>query len=569
MAAPEDTIDAGLAAKANLPIWPADLQLNSDAASSAGSENFSTGPLSTKRGFRAFAAAHFGAAIDDEVFKLREELAAATRREEALMMEAGIAGASERAAKQALEFTSQSANAALRDLNQKMEALRENLTKAAESEASLKMQLQSCKAELEASTAVSSSRRARLQERATPSGRQQARLNRALACNVAREMRTAEEGRVLEKVTEKHGRSETRFVTASFTSGGSSSSRAELRWGHAPGPLNPKHCKVLDLSTVLRIDYGRVRSRCTELYPAAPPWLCFSLETTERSYDFICPDEDVVQCYVLALTRLCGAAVRGGAQSRSQFKAMKGWCKVEAYCLARHMSLAQGLLRAVRKVVAPEETATEEGSPARASYNPFDKEVGLAPASIADRLRAQQASPHVIHCHSCKMALPEDSSRFCRMCGQKRPEEEDALSASLPVSIGDFLHGSAAAPQPAPDTSPCKKDSMIAASFSLPPSGSGGGSSTEVAPASQGWATKLTGNAWGRHAEERPPASQRPVWGGLGDLIRNPLSTPSLPTAIATPCSTSSFATAGASFAETPSRSYVHAVPLTHRHRIK
>jgi len=194
----------------------------------------------------------------------------------------------------------------------------------------------------------SEERQERHKTQSTKEGRKVLKLKRFLQMNVAREWRVAQEGRVLEKVTQKYGSSERRMVRAEWDG-----KAAVLTWDH-PGGRTLHSAKTADLSTIIRLDWGYASGRATLLFPNAQPWLCFSLITVERSYDFICPDEYVVQCFVLALSRLCqvatGSPVPGGPRSRSQFMAMKGWCKVEYGCIKSKKSIPQAVLEAARKV---------------------------------------------------------------------------------------------------------------------------------------------------------------------------------------------------------------------------
>lgn len=168
------------------------------------------------------------------------------------------------------------------------------------------------------------------------------RLERALERNIARELCIAREGRVLEKVTEKAGKSEVRLVTVDDHEG-------VLRWQHAPASsLMSGKGKSLELESVLRIDYG-CHGRASVLYPTVPLWLCFSLTTAERAFDFICPDEDVAQCFVLSLSRLCKHA-EGGIHFRRQFIARKGWSKIKDSSLRRRVPLSSIVVETMRRL---------------------------------------------------------------------------------------------------------------------------------------------------------------------------------------------------------------------------
>lgn len=209
------------------------------------------------------------------------------------------------------------------------------------------------------------------------------RLLRRLDRNISREWRVAMEGRILQKRSEKHGKNEVRLCQVHDK---------ELRWGHAPGPLGSSAKKLL-LEEVFRIDYGltSVAARAREdgevpklekqvsapgiadmgmsaLFSAAStvglmqdgqqqqeetlPWLCFSLLTSERSYDFICPDEHAARCFVVVISRICEGRAVGAMRGRHQFESLKGWCKLKTWCKQEGTSLPKALLETVRSIAA-------------------------------------------------------------------------------------------------------------------------------------------------------------------------------------------------------------------------
>merc|ERR1711865_1151605 len=167
-------------------------------------------------------------------------------------------------------------------------------------------------------------------------------LERSLKLNIAWEMASCQQGFVLEKVNVATSRGaprqEPRFV-ALFPND------MQIKWAKASGSeklvyelrrqkrqsLAPEQlaklklhglpalpeihalCKegnlgrfprwsVLELHDVVRIDYGIMNRAC--ILANEDPWRCFSLVTLKRSFDFICPDEECVQCWVLAISRL-------------------------------------------------------------------------------------------------------------------------------------------------------------------------------------------------------------------------------------------------------------------------
>lgn len=161
------------------------------------------------------------------------------------------------------------------------------------------------------------------------------------------------EGRVLQKVDQKHGSQSDRLVTVD-------DGTRELLWGHPKdkgllslsglrGNVRNLAGKVtaLELKDVIRIEYGR-SSRAWVCHSQAYPWLCFSLYTTDRSFDFICPDEWALQCFVLVISRLCHG-VNGAVGSRRKLQCLKGWCKVEDTCIKKKQTLARALLEKLKE----------------------------------------------------------------------------------------------------------------------------------------------------------------------------------------------------------------------------
>mmetsp|Transcript_94904 Transcript_94904/g.267975 ORF Transcript_94904/g.267975 Transcript_94904/m.267975 type:complete len:446 (+) Transcript_94904:109-1446(+) len=191
--------------------------------------------------------------------------------------------------------------------------------------------------------------------------------SRASDTTIVREMRVAMEGRVLEKVGEIKGQLIKRVVALQ-----ASATKDELIWAHPPGPMGTAY-KSVDLRGPFRVHYGFRGCRMTGLCPRAPPWLCFSITTMHQALDFICPDEDVVQCFVLALSRVCGSSpkqgcmhshVAGRVRSRGHFISLKGWCKVEHGAALKGKPLLKALAEAARRAASSfvEETAVRDPS---------------------------------------------------------------------------------------------------------------------------------------------------------------------------------------------------------------
>lgn len=178
------------------------------------------------------------------------------------------------------------------------------------------------------------------------------RLQRKLRRNVAREMSDAQQGFVIQKVTEKHGKTEVRRVSVCPQT-------CMLKWCHAQDSLAQNISqkvgagapKSLDLQTVERLEYG-IGARAAKLIPEASPWHCFSVSTAERSYDFIGSNEKSTRCFVLSISRLCEDNAEGTFRSRHDFEVSKGWAKLKYGNKRRGTTMAKDFLQALRKVGA-------------------------------------------------------------------------------------------------------------------------------------------------------------------------------------------------------------------------
>lgn len=180
------------------------------------------------------------------------------------------------------------------------------------------------------------------------------RLERALERNIARDMYELHLGVVLEKVHERNCRREPRLVQVS-------AEEMVLRWSkdlHNVG----RSCSSLDLYEVIRIHYGGMARACV-LHTDVPPWLCFSLYTPRRSYDFCCPDEETVQRFVLGLSRLCDWA-SGTVATRRRFIALRGWCKLEDAGFRQQMSLGQLFYESITRIAEAPSQLGQLHSPA-------------------------------------------------------------------------------------------------------------------------------------------------------------------------------------------------------------
>ncbi|CAJ1408003.1 unnamed protein product [Effrenium voratum] len=245
----------------------------------------------------------------------------------------GLGSGAESALKQQLQ-EAQAANEALNAKLQAAKDLWQRLEEAELKECEARKQLTVCQAQLEKLKAELEKRIRR------PKGRVTARLLRNLESNIAREMCDARQGFVIQKVTEKHGKTEVRRVAVC-------PSTSRLKWCHARECLG-ESSKTLDLTVVQKIEYGP-GSRAFKLYPEASPWLCFSLITAERSYDFISSNENSARCFVLSISRLCEGKADGGFRSRRQFESAKGWCKLKTGCQRRGSTMQKAILSALQQ----------------------------------------------------------------------------------------------------------------------------------------------------------------------------------------------------------------------------
>jgi len=253
---------------------------------------------------------------------------------------------------------------------------------------------------------------------------EQVRFQLRLDRNVAREMHAAAQGRTLEKVAERHGTLEVRQCAVDY-------SEKWFKWWHDKGlvgsVLTSTHMipgasmlpgvpstgsKSLDLQTVTRLKYGQETGIQTR-FPEVQPWLCFSLETVERSYGFICPDEYAAKCFVLALSRLCVDA-KGIVATRREFTLRKARCKLIDACAKKGKTLGCIFLEAARLTASlrprvnkattqplpPAHHAPENGDFALASSTPKPGSLQGLQAFLVSGSAARQAP-------SCRGAWPK------------------------------------------------------------------------------------------------------------------------------------------------------------------
>jgi len=185
--------------------------------------------------------------------------------------------------------------------------------------------------------------------------------------NLSHEVSRAEKGAVLEKVCFRSRKRQRRFVRIDGTS---------LVWGK--DLRGTRSSSRLNLEDVIRIDYGRSARACA-LHPELPTWLCFSLYTARRSFDFCgLPggelDEDTVRCFVLGISCICRSTC-GTVPTRGRFAVQKVLCKLDAHCVHSGLSRGQLFLRAI------ERTARELAKPGCLDDNRRDISIAPVPNS--------------------------------------------------------------------------------------------------------------------------------------------------------------------------------------------
>lgn len=206
---------------------------------------------------------------------------------------------------------------------------RKCIEEAEQKEAKARQELERCKAKFE--------------KRRPPKSPELSRFLHKLKRNVAREMRDAQQGFVIQKVTEKHGKTEVRRVAVCPHT-------RILKWCHANESFGPTS-KTLELRLVQKLEFGPA-ARAAKILPEVSPWHCFSLVTAERSYDFIASNENSTRCFVLSISRLCEGTAEGIFRTRHDFEVTKGWARLKLGCKRRGSSVTQDFLVALQKVGA-------------------------------------------------------------------------------------------------------------------------------------------------------------------------------------------------------------------------
>jgi len=190
-----------------------------------------------------------------------------------------------------------------------------------------------------------------------------ARLKQRFNMNICASMAKAcHNANLLMKVNEKGNKKEYRRVIVDEDS-------MRLKWVKHPYNFGRGESYV-ELDRIIFICFG-CRTRASTLFPASRkdgvvPWRCFSVYTVDRSYDFICRDEEEAECYVLSISRLCarltGWSIPGSMHTHAQFVCATAWCKVENLCRLERKTLPAALVDALSQ--AARKTAARSTSPA-------------------------------------------------------------------------------------------------------------------------------------------------------------------------------------------------------------
>mmetsp|Transcript_9210 Transcript_9210/g.15714 ORF Transcript_9210/g.15714 Transcript_9210/m.15714 type:complete len:439 (+) Transcript_9210:49-1365(+) len=239
----------------------------------------------------------------------------------------GMGGSEVETLKNQLREAQMANNDVLAQMKATESSWRKCIEEAEQKEAQARQELERCKAKFE--------------KWRPPKSPELSRLLHKLKRNVAREMRDAQQGFVIQKVTEKHGKTEVRRVAVCPHT-------QILKWCHANESFGPT-AKTLDLRLVQKLEFGQA-ARAAKIIPEASPWHCFSLVTAERSYDFIASNENSTRCFVLSISRLCEGKAEGVFRTRHDFEVTKGWARLKLGCKRRGSSITQDFLLALQKV---------------------------------------------------------------------------------------------------------------------------------------------------------------------------------------------------------------------------
>eukprot|EP00929_Paragymnodinium_shiwhaense_P111598 TRINITY_DN798_c0_g1_i1.p1 TRINITY_DN798_c0_g1~~TRINITY_DN798_c0_g1_i1.p1 ORF type:complete len:873 (-),score=211.76 TRINITY_DN798_c0_g1_i1:146-2764(-) len=169
------------------------------------------------------------------------------------------------------------------------------------------------------------------------------RLQKILDPNLASQMSLICSGfAILEKVNAKGSKKEHRKVMVDVD-------RKQLKWCKVHSSFGKGESSV-DLAKLIGIQYGCL-SRASVLFPSIQPWTCFSVYTTDRSYDFSCRDLREAEAFVCSISRVCahlgGWSLPGSIQTHHKFMVASGWCKVQHGCRRERKSLRSAIMNSI------------------------------------------------------------------------------------------------------------------------------------------------------------------------------------------------------------------------------
>merc|ERR1712066_363464 len=102
------------------------------------------------------------------------------------------------------------------------------------------------------------------------------------------------EGIILQKVHEKAVKKEHRKLVICEDT-------MRLKWVKHPFKFG-KGESFVELARLICIGYG-CTTRAHQLFPDSPAWLCFSVSTIDRSYDFICSTAKEAEVFIVSISR--------------------------------------------------------------------------------------------------------------------------------------------------------------------------------------------------------------------------------------------------------------------------
>eukprot|EP00743_Colponemidia_sp_Colp-15_P006521 GILK01007024.1.p1 GENE.GILK01007024.1~~GILK01007024.1.p1 ORF type:complete len:694 (+),score=103.76 GILK01007024.1:56-2083(+) len=177
-----------------------------------------------------------------------------------------------------------------------------------------------------------------------------------LAVESARRLRLlVESGSVLQKLSYRNAVLQPRFVRLS-------PNMDQIQWGVVN--KNKTTSKFVTVSDVIRVDFGyQARAYVAQRNTAAkgraasamgnslPPYLCFSVILRDRTLDFIAPDDQTVERWVLALNALVAHRPGQDHMAPSQWRWRKVLAKIDRSAEKQFMSRSKYMLNKVSQVL--------------------------------------------------------------------------------------------------------------------------------------------------------------------------------------------------------------------------